>query len=84
MNLALTESELTELTNKLSQFTALIDQYNVGRVGDEKLLQEVARFKVIDWHKENLFNQMLGYFAPKIRGRFFDPDARGTGQWHQN
>lgn len=63
MNLAITESELTELTNDLSQFTALIDQYNAGTVGMEVLLQEVARFEAIDWQKENMFNQMLGYFA---------------------
>lgn len=63
MNLAVTESELTELTHKLSQFTALIDQYNVGLVNKETLLQEVACFESIDWQKENMFNQMLGYFA---------------------
>ena len=63
MNLAITESELTELTNELSQFTALIDRYNAGMVDKDKLLQEVARFDAIDWQKENMFNQMLGYFA---------------------
>lgn len=63
MNFTLTESELTELTTELSQFTALIDQYNVGMVGVENLLQEVARFEAIDWQKENMFNQMLGYYA---------------------
>lgn len=63
MNLAITESELTDLTNELSQFTALIDRYNAGMVDKDKLLQEVARFDAIDWQKENMFNQMLGYFA---------------------
>lgn len=63
MNLAITESELTELTKELSQFTALIDQYNLGVAGKEAILQKVAYFEAIDWQKENMFNQMLGYFA---------------------
>ena len=63
MKLAITESELTELTDELSQFTALIDQYNIGTVNKETILREVARFEAIDWQKENMFNQMFGYFA---------------------
>ena len=63
MNFSIEQSEVNEMTEKLKQFSELVDLYRDGLASKEILLSELSHFETIDWTKENMFNQLLAYNA---------------------
>lgn len=63
MNLSISQSEITELTGELSRFTQEVDDFGDGMIDKGAFLRDVRQYESMDWSKENLFNQLLGYFA---------------------
>lgn len=63
MNFSIEQSEVNEMTEKLKQFSELVDLYRDGLTSKEILLSELSHFETIDWTKENMFNQLLAYNA---------------------
>lgn len=63
MNFSIEQSEITELTEELERFSALIDLYSDGRSSEDMLMSEINRLERIQWENENIFNQLLAYTA---------------------
>ena len=63
MNFSIEQSEVNEMTERLKQFSELVDLYSDGLASKEILMSELSHFETIDWTKENMFNQLLAYNA---------------------
>lgn len=63
MPLSTQQSEITEMTEKLERFSALVDLYNIGLADKGVFLSELSKFESIDWTKENMLNQLMAYYA---------------------
>ena len=59
MNFSIEQSEVNAMTERLKQFSELVDLYRDGLASKEILLYELSHFETIDWTKVNMFNQLL-------------------------
>lgn len=62
MNFSIEQAEISQLTDDLNKFSALVDQYSMGFTPENIFIYELHRFETVDWTKENMFNQMLSYY----------------------
>lgn len=61
MKYSIEQSEITERTEQINKFASLVDLFNKNIVDREAFMAELSKFEQIDWSKENLFNQLIGY-----------------------
>lgn len=61
MKYSIEQSEITERTEQINKFALLVDLFNNKAVDRETFMDELSKIEQIDWAKENLFNQLIGY-----------------------
>lgn len=61
MKYSMEQSEITERTEQINKFASLVDLFNKNLVGKETFITELSKIEQIEWSKENLFNQLMGY-----------------------
>lgn len=61
MNNSIEQSKITERTEQINKFASLIDLFNKNAINRETFMAELSKIEQIEWSKENLFNQLIGY-----------------------
>ena len=61
MNNSIEQSKITERTEQINKFASLVDSFNKNAINRETFMAELAKIEQIEWSKENLFNQLIGY-----------------------
>ena len=61
MNNSIEQSKITERTEQINKFASLVDLFNKNAINRETFMAELAKIEQIEWSKENLFNQLIGY-----------------------
>lgn len=61
MNNSIEQSKITERTEQINKFASLVDLFNKNAINRETFMAELSKVEQIEWSKENLFNQLIGY-----------------------
>lgn len=61
MNNSIEQSKITERTEQINKFASLVDLFNKNAINRETFMAELSKIEQIEWSKENLFNQLIGY-----------------------
>lgn len=61
MNNSIEQSKITERTEQINKFASLVDSFNKNAINRETFMAELSKIEQIEWSKENLFNQLIGY-----------------------
>lgn len=61
MKYSIERSEITERTEQINKFALLVDLFYKNAVVKETFTEELSKIEQIEWSKENLFNQLIGY-----------------------
>lgn len=61
MKYSIEQSEITERTEQTKKFASVVDMFNKNLVDRQIFMAELSKIEQVDWSKENLFNQLMGY-----------------------
>ena len=61
MNNSIEQSKITERTEQINKFASMVDSFNKNAINRETFMAELSKIEQIEWSKENLFNQLIGY-----------------------